>query len=99
VLEELGRGVYFRPNFDKMAEYCRKQGIRLIVVSAGLDFVIEHFLKQEGLRGLVDVYSAKAEITDKCIEFSFPSLLFEESVSFKDDLVRYYGSQGRRCST
>lgn len=96
MLEELDKVVSFRPGFREMVEYCGGAGVSLVIVSAGLDFVIEHFLGQRGLRGLVEVYSAKAMPTADGIRLAFPRLFYEESVSFKDDLVRYNKNMGRR---
>ena len=96
ILKEIERIPSLRPNFDKLAQFCKTLKIPLIIVSAGLDFVINHFLEQKGLQKLVEVYVPKARITATGIKFSFPSLLDKASVSFKDDLVRYYKRQGKK---
>ena len=96
ILKEIERIPSLRPNFDRMAQFCKTQRIPLIIVSAGLDFVINHFLEQKGLQKLVEVYAPKARITATGIKFTFPKLLDKASVSFKDDLVRYYKKQGKK---
>lgn len=88
MLEELDGVVSFRPGFEEMVEFCGAAGLPLFIVSAGLDFVIDHFLEQRGLRGLVRVYSARTISIADGIGLTFPRLFFEGSVSFKDDLVR-----------
>ena len=96
ILEEIEQVAFFRPNFEKMVEYCRAHKIRIILVSAGLDFVIKHFLELEGWHELVEVYAPKARCTLNGVKFTFPKLFNKTSVSFKDDLVRYYKKQGKR---
>jgi len=95
ILKEIENVPSVRPNFEKLAEFCKTKGIPLMIVSAGLDFVINHFLEQKGWQKLVTVYAPKARITAKGIKFTFPKLLDKASVSFKDDLVRYYKKQGK----
>lgn len=95
MLEELGKVVSFRPGFRELAEYCGGVGVALVIVSAGLDFVIDYFLEQSGLGGLVEVFSAKATPSAEGIKLTFPRLLYEESVGFKDDLVRHYKNRSR----
>jgi len=96
ILEETERVLSVRPNFEKLVEYCRAHRIPLILVSAGLDFVIKHFLELKGWHGLVEVYAPKARCTVYGIRFTFPKLFDKTSVSFKDDSVRYYKKQGKR---
>lgn len=43
ILEETERVMSARLNFEKLIEYCREHKISLILVSAGLDFVIKDF--------------------------------------------------------
>ena len=53
ILDALKNAVTFRPDFAELAEYCSKNSIPLVIVSAGLDFVIKHFLKLNGWENLV----------------------------------------------
>ena len=96
MLKELEKAVSFRSNFNKLIDYCRIQNIPFIIVSAGLDFVINHFLKQKGLANSIKVHSVKTTITENGIELAFPKLLDRESTNFKDDLVINYKKQGHR---
>lgn len=95
ILKELKNVVTFRPNFKELAEYCKEDCIPLIIVSAGLDFVIKHFLKLNDCQDLVEVYAAKTAFTANGIRFTFPRLLDRASDNFKHDIVRYYKSQDR----
>ena len=96
LLDVLEQATTIRANFDKLVEYCRTREIPLIIVSAGLDFCIEHFLKLGGWEGQVEVHSAKTHFTDKGIELSFPKSIDEFSVDFKVDLIKFYRRQGKR---
>ena len=96
MLKELEKVVSFRSNFNKLIDYCRIQNIPFIIVSAGLDFVINHFLKQKGLANSINVHSAKTTITENGIKLAFPKLFDKDSTDFKDDLVRYYKKKGSR---
>jgi 2,3-diketo-5-methylthio-1-phosphopentane phosphatase len=96
ILEELKGVVTFRPDFKKLVECCRENHIPLIIVSAGLDFVIQHFLKLNHCQDLVEVYAAKTAFSANGIRFTFPTLLYKSSDNFKHDIVKHYESQGRK---
>lgn len=98
LVAELERVTSFRPNFDKLIEYCRGNRVPLVVVSAGLDFAIEHLLRLKGWDRLVKLYAARAESTPEGIRFTFPRLRDETSLSVKDDLVKHYKREGRRVA-
>jgi HAD superfamily phosphoserine phosphatase-like hydrolase len=90
VLDELDQVTEFRPGFDNLAEYCKTNHYPLVVVSAGLDFVIKHFLTRENLVDKVELFAAVAKCTPRGIKFDFLKLKNKRSISFKDDTVRYY---------
>jgi 2,3-diketo-5-methylthio-1-phosphopentane phosphatase len=96
ILEELKDVVTFRPSFKKLAEHCKKNHIPLIIVSAGLDFVINHLLKTNNCQDLVKVYTAKTAFTTNGIRFTFPTLFDKTSDNFKHDMVRHYKSHSRK---
>ena len=96
ILEEIEQVASFRPDFEKLLEYCRTREFPLIFVSAGLDFVINHFLGLKHWNSLVEVYAPKAECTVNGIKFSYSNLFYKTSVNFKDDLVRWYRKQGKK---
>jgi len=95
-LKALEKVTSFRPHFTELVDHCAAQGIRFIVVSGGLDFVIKHFLRVGGLKKLVRVYSATSRTTRDGIELSFPELVDCTSLDFKEDLVKQYNKQGFR---
>jgi len=98
LIAEMQRVIGFRPNFDKLITYCRTNKIPIGVVSAGLDFVINHLLRMKGWNYLVKLYVAKTETTPNGIRFTFPRLRDKNSLDLKDDLVRFHQSKGRRVA-
>ncbi len=96
ILDELDKVVTFRPGFEEFAEYCRSQHLPLMIVSAGLDFVIKHYLRLKGWAGLAETYTAKTKLTEEGIQFTFPKAIDDESVNFKHDLARRLKSEGKR---
>jgi 2-hydroxy-3-keto-5-methylthiopentenyl-1-phosphate phosphatase len=95
ILNELDKAVTFRPNFERLVRYCRSKSIPFVIVSAGLDFVISHFLRQEGWEGLVETCAARTHFGAGGIEFVFPKLFDKGSVNFKQDLVKHYKAMGK----
>jgi 2,3-diketo-5-methylthio-1-phosphopentane phosphatase len=96
ILKELKGVVTFRANFKNLAEYCKENRIPLTIVSAGLDFVIQHFLKLNHCQDLVEVYAAKTAFGADGIRFTFPTLFYKSSENFKHDIVKHYKSQGKK---
>jgi len=80
----------FRPHFDSLIEFCKTNHFPLIIVSAGLDFVIKHFLTRERFQDQVELFAAPAKCTPTGITFRWPKSKSERSMNFKDDMVRYY---------
>jgi 2-hydroxy-3-keto-5-methylthiopentenyl-1-phosphate phosphatase len=98
LVAEMERVTGFRPNFDKLIAYCQTNKIPITVVSAGLDFVINHLLRMKGWNYLVKLYAAKTETTPEGIRLTFPRLRDKTSLDLKDDTVRFHKSKGRRVA-
>jgi len=98
LVAEMERVTGFRPNFDKLIAYCRTNKTPIAVVSAGLEFVINHLLRMKGWNHLVKLHVAKAETTPDGIRLTFPRLRDKTSLDLKDDLVRFHQSKGRRVA-
>src|SRR6266849_429486 len=98
LVAELERVTVFRPNFDKLIQYCRSNKVPLGIVSAGLDFTIKDLLRMKGWNNLVKLYAAKAESTSEGIKFTFPRLQDKTSKSLKDDRVKFYKKKGLRVA-
>ena len=90
ILEEIDQITKFRLGFDILAEYCQTHHYSLVVVSAGLDFVIKHLLTRENLMDKVELFAAAAKCTPTGIKFNFVKLKDNRSISFKDDTARYW---------
>lgn len=96
MLQALEPVTSFRPNFDKLIEYCREQHFPLVVVSGGLDFCIRHFLGQKGWLNAVEIHAPKATCTQSGVSISFPKRLDQRSINFKDDLVRCHRKRDKK---
>ena len=94
ILEALGETMDFRPNFPDLIDYCRDNSVPLVIVSAGLDFVIANYLKIKHWARFVETYTARTRFTRKGIEFDFPVPFDKTTVNFKQDLVRQYKAKG-----
>ncbi|HEY9776216.1 MAG TPA: MtnX-like HAD-IB family phosphatase [Planktothrix sp.] len=71
-IREVLDGVQIDPTFPKFAKWCRQNGVSLKVVSDGIDRVIHHILKREGIH--VDNVWANhlVEHENGSLELSFP---------------------------
>jgi 2-hydroxy-3-keto-5-methylthiopentenyl-1-phosphate phosphatase len=90
ILNYLDEVTEFRPNFNNLIEFCETNHFPLLIVSAGLDFVIKHFLTREKLRDKMELFAASAKVTSNGIKFEWPKLKSNRSMNLKDDMVRYY---------
>jgi 2-hydroxy-3-keto-5-methylthiopentenyl-1-phosphate phosphatase len=96
MLSELNHVTSFRPGFGELVQYCQEHQVPFLIVSGGLGFLIRHFLSLEGSIQCVEIHAPKAECTANGIKVTFPELLDESSVNFKDDLVRYHRRRGEK---
>jgi len=94
IQKKLASAVNLRRGFKEFVLLCHRLEIPVMVVSAGLDFVINHLLQQWGLQGFLKRCSPKTTFTGDGIKFTFPKLLDEASVNFKDDVVRFHKKKG-----
>lgn len=72
-LDFVDRTVEVKPGFSQLIEYCRKEGIRFVIVSNGLDLYIEPILLKLGLPDL-ERYSARAVVTPEgiAVDYVYP---------------------------
>ncbi|UCE96907.1 MAG: MtnX-like HAD-IB family phosphatase [Candidatus Bathyarchaeota archaeon] len=96
ILNEVRQVANIRPHFAHLIKLCRRNEFPLIIVSAGLDFVIKHFSKMEVWSDVVQIHAPKAKCTKDGIKLEFPELLKETSINFKDDLVIHHKAQGSK---
>jgi 2-hydroxy-3-keto-5-methylthiopentenyl-1-phosphate phosphatase len=98
ILDALEQAVTFRPNFEELARCCRSRSIPFVIVSAGLDFVIRHFVRRKGWEELVEIYTPKTRFGSRGMDFLFPRLFDKASVNFKQDLVNHYRAMGKKVA-
>lgn len=96
ILDEIQIVTKIRIDFAELVKYCKASKLPLVIVSAGLDFVIKHFLELEGWNDFIKVHAPKAICTVNGIKLTFPRLFHNTSISFKDDLVTNYKEQGKK---
>ncbi len=95
IIDSLG-DIEFRRGFDELLDYCTRNHIPLVIVSAGLDFVIKHFVQLKGWKDSVKICMAKTTVTSRGIKFRFPRRYDRTSGNFKQDFVRKCKSEDRR---
>jgi 2,3-diketo-5-methylthio-1-phosphopentane phosphatase len=98
ISSEVGKAATLRPNFDKLVDYCEGQHIPLVIVSAGLDFVVREIIEKNGWDGRLKIRVPGTRFTSNGIKFQFPKLRYSSSQSFKDDTVTYYHRLGKRVA-
>jgi 2-hydroxy-3-keto-5-methylthiopentenyl-1-phosphate phosphatase len=96
IIDELDRVATIRQNFSELVIYCHRIRIPFYIVSAGLDFVIYHYLDNLGLRSKIRMHSGTSFFDGRKIAFSFPRLVDLGAKSFKDDLVMSYQRRGMK---
>lgn len=94
ILNELELDNPFRPGFEELVHYCKDNQIPFEIVSAGLDFVVNHLLEVRGLDDITKVRAARTRFTGDGIEMDSIELHDNDSIDFKDDLVNYYKDRG-----
>jgi 2-hydroxy-3-keto-5-methylthiopentenyl-1-phosphate phosphatase len=88
--------VVVRDGFREFVEYCRREGVRMTVVSSGLDIYVAPTLKRLGLEGQ-EFYSARARFAAGGIEVRYVDPAGSPLTSgFKESFVRHFKSQGYR---
>ena len=90
ILDEAELDVPFRPGFEELVNFCTDNQVPIEIVSAGLDFVINHLLEVRGLEGKARVCAARTRFTGDGIEIDSIELHDGKSVDFKRDLVDHY---------
>ncbi len=94
ILSTLDTVISFRPNFINFVSFCKESNIPLIIVSAGIDFVIKHYMNKVAESDQISIVSGLSKFTKKGLIFNFPELKSKESQNFKEDLVIDYQKQG-----
>ena len=96
IIDEVSRLISFRPNFDRLIDYCRSTLLPITVVSGGLDFCIQHLLNRGDWLRFVKICAPVSHFTGSGYTLTFPEATRYGSTSFKDGLVRYEKARGSR---
>jgi 2-hydroxy-3-keto-5-methylthiopentenyl-1-phosphate phosphatase len=86
--------VVIRYAFGVFVDYCRRVGIRLAIVSSGLDLYIRPIMRQLDLEDL-EVFSGRAEVVSNGIQVEYRDPSGTPITSgFKESYVRHFQGQG-----
>lgn len=91
IISSMG-SIPIRLGFAKFVSFCLLQEINVVIVSAGLDFIIRYILSQNNL----DLPVVAAKVKDERFQLEFPSLHYPDSIDFKVDQVKYYQAQQKK---
>jgi 2-hydroxy-3-keto-5-methylthiopentenyl-1-phosphate phosphatase len=86
IIPVLDAAVGLRPGIQDLIEYCRVKGIEFTILSAGLDFYIDHVISKYGWNNVRRV-SGTTNMDDG-ITITFPKHRFADSRTFKEDFVK-----------
>ena len=81
-----------RPGFAQFVSFCLSQEIEVVIVSAGLDFIIRSVLSQNNL----DLPIVAAKVKDERFQLEFPLLHYPDSIDFKVDQVKFFQAQKKK---
>ena len=95
IRSEVLKAVRLRPNFGNLISYCKERRIRVVIVSAGLDFIAREIIRSGGWEGELELRMPRTRFTPNGITFHFPRTRFDSSQGFKDDTVTHYHRLGR----
>lgn len=88
--------VRVRRGFRQLVDYCRGRGLRLVIVSNGLDFYIEAVLEELGMRD-IEVHAARTDFSPEGLKVQY---LGPEGGplqdAFKEAYVRWFLGLGYR---
>jgi 2-hydroxy-3-keto-5-methylthiopentenyl-1-phosphate phosphatase len=86
--------VVVREGFGEFVRYCEAEGIKLVIVSSGLDLYIRPTLEEAGLAHL-EFHSGNAEVTPKGVVVRYTDPAGGPlSKGFKDSYFRLYKRAG-----
>lgn len=89
IIAYLQSKITFRTGFPEFINRCINKKIPLLIVSAGIEFVIKHFLESIANASL-PLVTAKITSDSAGYSFNFPPLESLKSKNFKEDLVKQY---------
>ena len=87
--------LHSRAHFEQLLQYCSENHILFLIVSSGLDFMIEDFFNKFTLKSIPFI-ATQTEFTTDNMEISFVSKKNDTSIDFKEDNVCYYQNLGKK---
>ena len=94
ILSELDKVVKLRPGLTGLMALAMEKKMKTYVASAGLDFVVRHFLKKVELLDSFILRMGRAVYAHGHLNIEFDPLRHSQAQSFKDDLVLSIHDQG-----
>ena len=70
LLDSIKGNIEIRAGFDEFLAYCRRRGFRFVIVSNGLEFYINHILRDLGIED-TEVHAARADIKPEGVEVEY----------------------------
>ena len=86
IIRLIDGAVSLRPGITELIEFCRNKDIEFTILSAGLDFYIDHAISKYGWTNVTRV-SGTITMTDG-IDVEFPKHRSQDTKTFKDDFVK-----------
>ena len=95
ILQEIDSIFKIRDFFKDFIEFISQNNLEIIIVSGGIDFVIQHVISSLGLSNSIKIVSVVTEYqSNNSLKVSRPLRFNINSLDFKSDLVQYYKNQG-----
>jgi len=86
IIRMLDEAVGLRPGIAELIEFCKNKNIEFTILSAGLDFYIDHTISKYGWNNVTRI-SGTTNMADG-ITVEFPRHRFADSKTFKEDFVK-----------
>jgi 2-hydroxy-3-keto-5-methylthiopentenyl-1-phosphate phosphatase len=96
ILKTLDPITVVRPHFERLVQYCKSNGVPLMVVSGGLDFCIQHFLARDDWLNFLSIHAPTAQRTANGYNITLPKKFEPSSINFKEDLVNFHKGRGEK---
>jgi 2-hydroxy-3-keto-5-methylthiopentenyl-1-phosphate phosphatase len=97
ILEYIEQNVSIRSHVLEFIDLCRQTNIPFVILSAGIDFIIEYIMDQYKFPKDIPVYCPRTSFLNNHLHVSFPKLNFDDSKNFKEDIVRKYNTEKNTC--
>ena len=95
ILRDITPKAQLRENFRDLLQYCFIENIQIKIITTGLDFVIEHLVKQFRSSKSIDIIAIRSSFKNyNSIEVKVPVRHDLTIKDFKLDHVNYYKNQG-----